>query len=91
MGFGLMDLHMAPTSATCDANSYDSAFFIYINRMRRMSKPAFSDLCVWLWVHSLEERTKQLLDFVKKFLPDYETVHSVYCLSKNEHLDNAKI
>ena len=33
---------------------------------------------------------KQSADFVKRFLPEYESVHSVYRASKNECLDDAK-
>ena len=45
---------------------------------------------VWLWVHNFEEGAKQFADFVKQFLPQYESVHSVYRATKNERLDDAK-
>ena len=50
-GLGVMDLRMAPTNADGDENSRDPAFFIYIQRMQRMSKPNFSEASVWLWIH----------------------------------------
>ena len=85
-----MDLRMAPANADRDANSRDPAFFSYIQRMRKMSKPSLTDPCVWLWVHNSEEGAKQSADFVKRFLPEYESVHSVYRATKNERLDDAK-
>ena len=81
---------MAPTNADRDASSRDPAFFSYIQRMRKMSKPSLTDPSVWLWVHNFEERAKQSADFVKRFLPEYESVHSVYWATKNERLDDAK-
>ena len=89
-GFGMMDLRMALANADRVANSRDPAFFSYIQRMRKMSKPSLTDPCVWLWVHNFEERRKQSADFVKRFLPEYESVHSVYRATKNERLDDAK-
>ena len=85
-----MDLRMAPANADRDASSRDPAFFSYIQRMRKMSKPSLTDPCVWLWVHNSEEGAKQSADFVKRFLLEYESVHSVYRATKNEHLDDAK-
>ena len=32
----------------------------------------------------------QFADFIKRFLPKYEMMHSVYRSSKNERLDDAK-
>ena len=55
--------------------------------MRRMLKLAFTDPLIWLWVHSSEEQAKM---FVKRFLPNFETMHSIYQSSKNESLDDAK-
>ena len=55
-----------------------------------MSKPAFTDPCVWLGIHSSKERAKQSTAFVRKFLLEYETIESVYRLLKNERLDDAK-
>ena len=55
-----------------------------------MSKPSLTDPSVWLWVHNFEERAKQSADFVKRFLPEYESVYTVYRATKNEHLDDAK-
>ena len=86
----MMDLRMAPANADRDANSRDPAFFSYIQRMRKMSKPSLTDPCVWLWVHNSEEGAKQSADFVKRFLPEYKSVHSVYWATKNERLDDAK-
>ena len=55
-----------------------------------MSKPSLTDPFVWLWVHNFEERAKQSADFVKRFLPEYESVHFVYWATKNERLDDAR-
>ena len=86
----MMDLRMAPANADRDANSRDPAFFSYIQRMRKISKPSLTDPYVWLWVHNSEEGAKQSADFVKRFLSEYESVHSVYRATKNELLDDAK-
>ena len=85
-----MDLRIAPVTADRDKDSHDPTFFAFIHRMRRMSKPTFTNPYVWLWIHSSKERTKQSMAFVRRFLPKYETIQSVYHLSKNEHLDDAK-
>ena len=50
-GLGVMDLLMAPMNADGDDNSRDPTFFMYIQRMQRMSKPNFSKASVWLWIH----------------------------------------
>ena len=55
-----------------------------------MLKRAFTDPCVWLWIHSTEERVKQSTAFVRQFLSEFETIQSVYRASKNERLDDAK-
>ena len=89
-GFGLMDLRITLATADRDSDSHDPAFFAFIHKIRRMSKPAFTDPCVWLWIHSSKERAKQSTAFVRQFLPKYETIQSVYCSSKNECLDDAK-
>ena len=89
-GFGMMDLRMAPANADRDASSHDPTFFSYIQRMRKMLKPSLTDPSVWLWMHNSEERAKQSADFVKQFLPEYESVHSVYRATKNERLNDAK-
>ena len=89
-GFGLMDLRIAPATADRDNDSHDPAFFEFIHKMRRMSKPAFTDPYVWLWIHSSKERAKQSTAFVRQFLLEYETIQSVYRSSKNERLDDAK-
>ena len=88
--FGLMDLHQAPITADREPNSRDLAFFSYIHHMRRMLKPAFTDPRIWLWVHSSEEHAKMSVEFVKRWLPDFESMHSMYRLSKNERLNDAK-
>ena len=85
-----MDLKMAPMTANRDANSRNPTFFTYIQRMRRMSKPSFTNPCVWLWVHNFEEQAKQSVDFVKRFLPEYNFLHSMYRASKNKCLDDTK-
>ena len=90
LGFGVMDLTNAPTTTNRDVNLRDPAFFIYIHRMKRMSKTAFTDPCIWLWVHSSEKRMGQSTDFIKRFLLGHETMHSIYRSSKNEHLDDTK-
>ena len=56
LSFGIMDLRNAPTTADQDANLRDPAIFTYIHRMKRMSKLAFNNPCIWLWIHSSEER-----------------------------------
>ena len=48
LGLAVMDLQMAPTNSNGDDNSRDPAFFSYIQRMRRMSMPNFSEASVWL-------------------------------------------
>ena len=85
-----MDLRIAPATADRDSDSHDPAFFAFIHKIRRMSKLAFTDPCVWLWIHSLKERAKQSTAFVRQFLPEYETIQSVYRSSKNERLDDTK-
>ena len=85
-----MDLRIAPAIADRDSDSHDSAFFAFIHKIRRMSKPTFTDPYVWLWIHSSEERAKQSTAFVRQFLPKYETIQSVYRSSKNERLNDAK-
>ena len=89
-GFSMMDLRMAPANADHDASSCNPAFFSYIQRMRKMSKPSLTNPSVWLWVHNSKERAKKSADFVKQFLPEYESVYSVYRATKNERLDDAK-
>ena len=88
--FGLMDLLQAPITTDREPNSRDPAFFSYIHRMRRMSKPTITDPRIWLWVHSSEEHAKMSAEFVKRWLPDFESMHSMYRSSKNERLDDAK-
>ena len=88
--FGFMDLRQAPVTADREPSLQDPAFFSYIHRMRRMSKPAFTDPRIWLWVHSSEEHAKMSAEFVKRWLPDFETMHSMYRSSKNERLNDAK-
>ena len=81
---------MAPTNADGDESSRDPAFFMYIQRMQRMSKPNFFEASVWLWIHESDVRTQQLADFVKRFIPEYESTYSVYRSSRNGHLNDAK-
>ena len=90
LGLGVMDLQMAPTNSDGDNSSRDLAFFTYIQRMRRMSKPNFSEANVWLWIYESEVRARQSVDFVKRFMPEYESTYSVYRSSCNERLNNAK-
>ena len=68
-GLGVMDLRLAPTNTDGDDSSRDPAFFTYIQRMRRMSKPNFSEANVWLWIHESNVRARQSADFVKRFMP----------------------
>ena len=51
LSLGVMDLQMAPTNSDRDDSSRDPAFFTYIQRMRRMLSPNFSEARVWLWIH----------------------------------------
>ena len=85
-----MDLRLAPTNTDGDENSRDPAFFMYIQRMRRMSKPNFSEASVWLWIHESDVRAQQLADFVKRFMLEYESTYSVYRSLCNERLNDAK-
>ena len=85
-----MDLRQTPVTADREPNSRDLAFFSYIHRMQRMSKPAFTDPRIWLWVHSSKEHAKMFVEFVKRWLPDFESMHSMYRSSKNERLNDAK-
>ena len=54
LGFGVMDLRMAPMDSDVDDSSRDPAFFTYIKRMRRMTSPNFSEASVWLWIHKFD-------------------------------------
>ena len=81
---------MAPTNTDGDDNSKDPTFFTYIQRMRRMSKPNFSEASVWLWIHESDVRAWQLADFMKRFMPEYESTYSMYRSSRNERLNDAK-
>ena len=55
-----------------------------------MSKPNFSQASVWLWIHESDVRARQSADFVKRFMPEYESTYSVYRSSRNERLNDAK-
>ena len=55
-----------------------------------MSMPNFSEASVWLWIHESQIRARQSADFVKRFMPEYESTYSVYRSSRNEHLNDAK-
>ena len=90
LGLGVMDLRMAPTNSDGDDSSRDRAFFTYIQRMRRMSSPNFSEASVWLWIHESDVQTRQSVDFVKRFMLEYESTYSVYRASRNERLNDAK-
>ena len=90
LGLGVMDLRMAPTNSDGDDNLRDPAFFTYIQRMRRMSSPNFSEASIWLWIHESDVRARQSADFVKRFMPEYESTYSVYRASRNERLNDAK-
>ena len=81
---------MAPTNSDGDDNLRDPAFFTYIQRMRKMSKPNFSEAGVWLWIQESDVRARQSADFVKRFMPEYESTYSVYRSSRNERLNDAK-
>ena len=81
---------MAPTNSDGDDSLRDPAFFSYIQRMQRMSMLNFSEASVWLWIHKSEVRARQSSDFVKQFMPEYESTYSVYCSSHNERLNDAK-
>ena len=87
--FSLMDLCQAPITSDREPNLREPSFFLYIHRMRRISKSAFIDPRIWLWVHSFEEHAKMSAEFVKQWLPDFESMHSMYRSSKNELLDDA--
>ena len=90
IGLGVMDLRLAPTNTDGDENSRDPAFFTYIQRMRRMSKPNFSEESVWLWIHESDVRAWQSANFVKRFMQEYESTYSMYHSSRNEHLNDTK-
>ena len=90
LGLAIMDLRMAPTNSDEDDSPRDPAFFSYIQRMRRMSSPNFSEASVWLWIHKFEVRACQSANFVKRFMPEYESTYSVYCASRNKRLNDAK-
>ena len=85
-----MDLRIAPATTDRDSDSHDPAFFAFIHKMQRMSKPTFTNPYVWLWIHSFEEWAKQSTTFVRQFLSKYETIQSIYRSSKNECLDDPK-
>ena len=52
--------------------------------------PNFSEASVWLWILESEVRARQSADFVKRFMPEYESTYSVYHSSRNERLNDAK-
>ena len=58
--------------------------------MRRISKPNFSKASVWQWIHESDVRARQSANFVKRFMPEYESTYSVYRSSRNECLNDAK-
>ena len=80
LGLGVMDLWMAPTNSDGEDSSKDPTFFTYIQRMRRMSMPNFSDGSIWLWIHKSEVQARQSADFVKRFMLEYESTYSVYAI-----------
>ena len=90
LGLGVMDLRMAPTNSYGDDSLRDPAFFTNIQRMRRMSSPNFSEASVWLWIHKSDVGARQSADFMKRFMPEYESTYSVYRASRNERLNDAK-
>ena len=90
LGLGVMDLRMAPTNSNGDDSLRDPTFFTYIQRMQRMTSPNFSEASVWLWIHESDVRAWQSGDFVKRFMPEYESTYSVYRASRNECLNDAK-
>ena len=55
-----------------------------------MSSPNFSEASVWLWIHKSDVRARQSADFVKQFMPEYESTYFVYRASCNERLNDAK-
>ena len=55
-----------------------------------MLSPNFSEASVWLWIHESDVRARQSADFVKRFMPEYESTYSVYRASRNERLNDAK-
>ena len=55
-----------------------------------MSKPNFSEASVWLWIHKSDVRAQQSADFVKRFMPEYESTYFVYCSLRNERLNDTK-
>ena len=75
---GGMDLWMAPTNADGDENLRDPTFFTYIQRMQRMSRPKFFEASAWLWIHDSDVRARQSTDFMKWFMPEYESTYFVY-------------
>ena len=66
-----MDLHMAPTIVDGDENSRDPVFFMYIQRMQRISRSSFSHPCVWVWILPSDTQARQSVDFVKRHMPKY--------------------
>ena len=81
---------MALMTVDQEENSRDCAFFKYIEGMQRMLKPNFSQASVWLWIHASDVQARQSANFVKRYLPEFEAIHSIYWSSRNELLDNAK-
>ena len=55
-----------------------------------MSSPNFSEASVWLSIHESDVQARQSEDFVKRFMPEYESTYSVYRASRNERLNDAK-
>ena len=49
---------MAPMNANEDENSRDPAFFMYIQRMQRMSRPTFFEASAWLWIHDSDVQAR---------------------------------
>ena len=55
-----------------------------------MSLPNFSKASVWMWIHESDVQARQSADFVKRFMPEYESTYSVYRASRNERLNDVK-
>ena len=87
---GLMDLWEAPTTAEQDTISRDTPFFMYIEKMQKITRSLFSDPKIWVWILMSEVLANQSAEFVRRFLLEYEAIHSLYHVPTNEWLDDAK-
>ena len=55
-----------------------------------MTRPSFSAPRVWIGIHVSKEQAKQSAKFVKWYMSECKTVHSMSRASRNERLNDNK-